>query len=253
MNWLTNLFGGIGKAAQGAGQSIMGGIGNLFGGGQQQQPQYGAGKIGPAPQGQFTTPPIAPSTSGGGTDWMSSLFPGGKAAGIAGLAAPAIGNLFAPKAPKIPDIRSLGSVQAMQNFRPGQSVSPAYQEMIQGNVGKLRDKRIQDLQALYHNARPGTDYLTDTNYQRDLALLETGVQDDLTNELTKAEGQFSSQEQDRLSQLAQLDVYTIMAQTGLEAQEAQQFKEMFSNVGNMFLTNATKKPGYDFASLFGSK
>lgn len=178
-------------------------------------------------------------------DWMSQLFPGGIAPGIAGLAAPAIGDLFAPKSPNIPDFNSLSSVQALQNFRPGNSVSPEYQKMIQNNVNQLRDQKVRELQALYHNARPGTDYLTDTNYQRDLALLDQGVQNNLTDELAKAEGTFSSQEQQRLSELANLDIFQIMQQTGMKAQEAQQFKEMFSNVGNMFLTNATRDNSFE--------
>ena len=77
----------------------------------------------------------------------------------------------------------------------------------------------------------------------------------MTDELAKAEATFSGQEQEKLAQLAQMDIYSIMAQTGLEAQEAQQFKEMFSNVGNMFLTNATRDPN-DMSSLmrlFGGK
>src|SRR3990167_2339384 len=248
MDWLK----GLGEMFSGAGSSIMKGVGSLFGGGQK--PQYGSGMIGPPTQSQFNFPNQGPMKSGG-TDWMSSLFPGGKAQGIAGMMAPALGNMFAPKSPKIPDINSLSSVQAMQNFRPGNSVSPQYQQMIQNNVGQLREKRLRELQALYHNARPGTDYLTDTNYQRDAQQLEQGIQGDLTDELAKAEATFSGQEQEKLAQLAQMDIYSIMAQTGLEAQEAQQFKEMFSNVGNMFLTNATRDHN-DMSSLmrlFGGK
>jgi len=81
------------------------------------------------------------------------------------------------------------------------------------------------------------------------------VQDNLTDELAKAEGQFSQQEQQRLSELAQMDIYKIMADTGLSAQEAQQFKEMFSNVGNTFLTNATRNPNdlSSIMSLFGGR
>lgn len=248
MNWLQNIFGGITK-----------GIGNIFGGGQKQQPQaipqtqrLSVGSLWNSPYQKGAANMPAPKPSGG-TDWMSQIFPGGKAAGIAGLAAPAIGNMFASKSPNIPNIGGLESVQAMKNFRPGQSISPQYQQMIQNNVGQLRDQRKRELQALYHNARPGTDYLTDTNYQRDLALLEQGVQNNLTDELTRAEATFSSQEQDRLSQIAQMDIYQIMAQTGLDAQEANDFKQMFSNVGNMFLTNATRNPNdmSNLMKLFG--
>ena len=279
---VKSLFGGAGQAIGGAAKSVAGAGANigksLFNQFNPSQMMQGVGQIGaPKPAtsssqggaGMFSMPLIGalggsqmPGMSGistggspgfendinpdkkksGSMDWLSQLFPGGKASGIAGLAAPALGNLFAPKTPDIPDFGSLSSVQAMQNFKPGSSVSPEYQKMIQDNVGQLREQKVRELQALYHNARPGTDYLTDTNYQRDLALLDQGIQENLTNDLTQAEATFSGQEQERLSQLAQMDIYSIMAQTGMAAQEAQQFKEMFSNVGNVFLTNATRDP-----------
>lgn len=259
MDFFKNLFGGISKGAG----NLFSGIGNLFGGGQSGGPQpiqpaqtqqLSSGSLWNSPY-QKGAPNIAAPKSSGGSDWMSNLFPGGKTAGIAGLMAPAIGNMFAPKVKDIPDFNSLPSVQAMQNFRPGKSVSPEYQKMIQSNVNQLRDQKVRELQALYHNARPGTDYLTDTNYQRDLALLDQGIQDNLTDELAKAESTFSGQEQERLSQLAQLDIYQIMAQTGISAQEASDFKEMFSNVGNTFLTRATRNPNEmsDIMSLFGRR
>lgn len=282
MGFLTSLFGGLGKALGGAGSSISKGIGSLFGGGGggnllnsigglfgggKPEPRQAFGNTVPFAQqlnkGQLMSSPYQQGLPGfsGMTDgmgspkksnsWLDSLFPGGKGQGIAGLAIPAIGDMFAPKSPKIPDINSLQNVQAFQNFKPGNSVSPAYQDMLKRNTDRLRDERIRNLQATYRSARPGTDYLTDTNYQRDLAEIERQVQTQMSDDLARAEGTFSSQEQERLSQLAQMDIYTIMAQTGMDAQEANDFKQMFSNVGNMFLTNATKKPGSDIMSLFG--
>ena len=259
---LANPISGAVNAGSKVGQNLFGSNFNpmsMFGGGQKQStPGLSLPMLGALPgqrMGAMGSPAMSGISTGNGTpgfendtnpnkknDWLSQLFPGGTASGIAGLAAPMLGNMFAPKTPDIPDFGGLSSVQAMQNFRPGNSVSPEYQKMIQNNVSQLREQKVRELQALYHNARPGTDYLTDTNYQRDLALLDQGVQDNLTDELAKAEGTFSAQEQDRLSQLAQMDIYSIMAQTGMKSQEAQQFKEMFSNVGNAFLTNATRDP-----------
>lgn len=285
MDFLSNIFGGLknllGGAAQGAG-NLLGGVGNAIGGAAKSAGSLFGGSNPMSMSGGGQSQAAAPAISGaknmtnaigapgafmpsksmaGSLPGFSStsspnkqkgildqLFPGGSTPGIAGLAAPAIGNLFAPKTPNIPNFGDLSSVQAMQNFRPGNSTSPEYQKMIQDNVGQLRDQQIRELQATYHNARPGTDYTTDSNYQRDLALLNQNSQDSLTDELAKAEGTFSSQEQDRLSQLAQMDIYSIMAQTGMKSQEAQQFKEMFGNIGNTFLTQATKKPD-DLSSI----
>lgn len=267
-----NAIGGVANAGANIGKNLVGSMGsnpmNFFGSSTAQaaqQPKTSIPMLGSAPMParmgamQAFTSPVSASSGVANTtnpnkpkNWMDQLFPGGTASGIAGLAAPAIGNLFAPKAPNIPDINSLESVKALQNFHPGNSVSPEYQNMIQNNVNQLRDKQIQELQALYHNARPGTDYTTDSNYQRDLALINQNVQNNMTDELAKAEANFSSEEQQRLSEIAQMDIYSIMAQTGMKAQEAQQFKEMFSNIGNTFLTNATRdKNQFDLSKLFG--
>ena len=249
-----NLFGQIGKGAGNA-MSMFGGMGQ---GGSPKpatsmpsQNSFSMPLLGSMGGSQRMGAMTSPVSAGAGIanqsnpdkpkNWMDDLFPGGQTQGIAGLAAPLMGDLFAPKSPNIPDINSLSSVQALQGFKPGNSTSPEYQQMIQRNVGQLREQKVRELQALYHNARPGTDYLTDSNYQRDLALLDQGIQNNLTDELTKAEATFSSQEQERLSQIANMDIYSIIMQTGLDAQEAQQFKEMFSNVGNTFLTGATRQ------------
>lgn len=244
---LTNMFSGGGG---GAGGGLMQGISSLFGGGQSQpsfaKPGGGAqnmmNSIGGANQAM-------PKQSG---NFLQGLFPGGVGSGVAGMAIPAIGNMFAPK-PKVPDLTQSQGYKNLQNFHPGNSVSPEYQTMIQNNVAKQRDQRKREIDATYHSLRPGTDYTTDSNYQRDISNLQQESQNNLTDELAKAEGTFSGQEQDRLAQLAQLDEAQIMMQTGLSFQEANDFKQMFSNVGNMFLTNATRKPGYDLSSLFGVK
>jgi len=249
MNFLSNIFSGLGN--------LIKPITSMFsGGGQSPAPRTAWGNTASMaqqiPSGQlYNSPyqkgaPNLPSKSTGSNSfmdsgWMKSLFPGGTASGIAGIAAPLIGNMFAPKV-KTPEIKATPNVQALQNFRPGNSVSPEYQTMLNNNIDRLRNKRIQDLQATYRSARPGTDYLTDTNYQRDLAEIERSVQTQLSDDLASAEGTFSAQEQNRLSELAQLDVAQLMMQYGLDAEEANNFKQMFSNVGNMFLTRATRDP-----------
>ena len=285
---LSNLFGGAGNAIGGAvnaganvGKNLVGKIGgsgfnpmSLFGGSQAQAAQgpktspINMSMIGNQPaqrMGAMTSPVTSGAMSGmdslinpeksGKKSFLESLFPGSKEQGIAGLAAPLLGDMFAPKSPNIPDINSLGSVQALQGFKPGNSVSPEYKQMIQNETNKLRETKVRELQALYHNARPGTDYLTDSSYQRDLAKIDQDIQTNMSDDLARAEATFSGQEQERLSQIAQMDIYSIMAQTGLEAQEAQQFKEMFGNVGNMFLTNATRKEDdlSGLMSLFGGR
>jgi len=310
MNWLSNIFGGLGKAAAGAGkslwgagqsiinpvsgalgagmkagQNLMSGFGGktnpasfiegIFGGGKSQPPAVSqmmpSSGYNQLTKNQLLNSPYKPNVSNiipgfdsmtsasspnekpKSNSWLSQLFPGGTASGIAGLAIPAIGNMFAPEVKELPEFNSLSSVQAMQNFRPGNSMSPEYRTMLQHETDRMKDQKVKELQALYRNARPGTDYLTDTNYQSDLSRINRETEEVMADNLARAEGQFSQQEQERLSQLANLDIYSIMAQTGLSAQEADNFKQMFSDVGNMFLTNATRQPETDLMSLFGGR
>ncbi len=278
MGFLSSLFGGLGSALSGAGSSLMGGLSGLakplmsmFGGGGGGGMAGLSGLFGGGGGGSMGSPStsnIMSMFSGGGSAMpvtssagstgfqsmtqpkkknglLDSLFPGNSVQGIAGLAAPLLGDMFAPKKASIPNFNNLESVQALKNFRPGNSVSPEYQTMLKNNVGQIRDQKIKDLQQLYHNARPGTDYLTDSAYQRDLAKIDQDIQTNMSNDLARAESVFSGQEQERLSQIAQMDIYSIMAQTGMDAEEATQFKQMFSNVGNMFLTNATRDNSTD--------
>ena len=317
MGFLSNLFGGLGKAVSGAGSSLFKGAQNLMnpiqgavsagmkagkglmsGAGGGSNPlssimnMFGGGGSTGATKTPATSPMQATgygqlskqalqnspyqmnampfsSPSGGGvgnnsaptndkkknpfSSIMDQLFPGGTASGIAGMALPMIGDMFAPDTKEMPDFNSLSSVQSLQNFRPGNSISPEYRTMLQHETDRMKDQKVKNLQNLYHNARPGTDYLTDSNYQSDLAKLNMETETTMADNLARAEGQFSAEEQQKLSELAQLDISSIAYQTGLSYQEADNFKQMFSDIGNTFMTNATRKPGTDLMSLFGGQ
>src|SRR3990167_5578087 len=139
MNFLSNIFSGLGNLIKPI-TSMFSGGGNQGGGNFLSQ--IGSSMFGGGPQnigggnstyGNNNIPTGFPKQSGGNTGWMGSLFPGGSGQGIAGMAAPFIGNMFAPKV-KQPDFGGLQSVKAMQSFKPGQSVSPEYQTMLQNNT-----------------------------------------------------------------------------------------------------------------------
>ena len=235
-------------------------IGNMFsgGGGGSQASYVNRAMTNPTNVAHFQKsgmpnfPQMNMQRDSGGSNFlpelMKSFFPGGVAQGIAGVAAPVIGNMFSPKT-KTPNFSAPQSVQNLQNFRPGNSISPAYKTMIENSTDRLRKQRKLNLDRVYHSARPGTDYTTDTNYQRDLAEIERSSQAQEADSLAGAEGTFSAQEQARLTDLAQLDIAQIMYETNLSAEEASAFKDLFSNVGNAFLTNATRKPGSEYNQL----
>ena len=262
MGFLNNIFQGLGSMFGGAGSSIMSGLGSLgkmFGGGGQSggvgniaQSLMGGG--GGGGQMQPSTSKVSGgSNQSGGNNFMQGLFPGGVGQGVAGMAIPAIGNMFAPK-PKMPDLTQTQGYKNLANFKSGNTLSQGYKDSLYNQSNRAREQRKRELDQIYHSARPGTDYTTDTNYQRDIANLDRGFQDQLADDLSEAEFKSSGQEQDRLTQLAQLDEAQIMMETGLSFQEANDFKQMFGNIGNMFLTSATRNPNqFDLASFFRGK
>lgn len=309
MNWLSNLFGGAGRAIGGAARSIGGAVqsaggalGNLanagaragqslgsnlmgafkpatqsvapksgisFGGGItpfSQQPSIsnslmsGFGSL--QPQGSrllrksnFNTPSLpgvtsqAPAPTGGGNDWWSQMINGINIPQLAlGTGINAAGNLLAPKV-KTPDITSSPNYQALKNFN--YQAPPGVEDMIRRNHEEFANQERRNLDNIYKNVRPGTDYTTDSAYIRDRAALDASLEERFNDELTKASMNYSGQEQNRLSQLADADIQQIMLETGMNAQEAEQFKQSFSNIGSMLTQNALpQQNGGNLMELF---
>lgn len=189
-----------------------------------------------------------------GNDWFSQLTKGINLPQMAaGAGINLAGNMFAPKV-NVPNIKDSSNYQALQNFKGGK-LPPDVEDMIRRNHAKLADEEQRKMDALYHSARPGTDLLTDSSYIRDNTNLHAGLEERLMDDLAKAGMQYSGQEQDRLSSLANADVAQIMLETGMSAQEAEQFKNSFSNIGSMLMQNAMPQQyGMDWlAKLFGGQ
>ena len=305
MNWLSQLFQGIGNAAGGAGKAIggalqsggnflspiiqqgmklgqgMGSTMGMFNTGKQApgisvpkmqsfsspmtQPgtslmnQSGFGSLGinsqmPSIRNKlmnFQTPSMPGTTSkaeapmGGDNDWMSQMFKGvnlpqlGIGAGI-NLA----GNIMAPKV-QTPNIQNSANYQALQNFKGG--LAPGMEDAINRNLDIEQQASEKQLRDVYKNARPGTDYTTDSTYQRDLANLQRSNQMNRADAIAQAGNQYATTEQSRLAELASADIAQIMLETGMSYKEAEQFKQSFSNIGSQFISNAfPQQQGMDF-------
>jgi len=265
------------KMGQGGGNSLMG----MFQGGQKtpgvsvpkmqsfsspmtqpgvsQSISSGLGSM--APQGSkmlrnlnFNTPSLPGTTSQAqapmtqGNDWMSQMFKGvnlpqlGIGAGIN-----LVGNMMAPKV-KTPNIQSSSNYQALQNFKGG--LAPGMEDAINRNLDIQQQASEKQLRDVYKNVRPGTDYTTDSSYQRDLANLQRSNQLNRADAIAQAGNQYSTQEQSRLAELANADVAQIMLETGMNAQEAEQFKQSFSNIGSQFISNAIPQQQGNLMELF---
>jgi len=273
---VQNAFGGVGNAVQGASKAIGGGltggaqaigqnIGKSATSGALKQfaPQAlkgmmpNAGRMGPqmkpmdiamksfAPMagrmGAMSPGQTAPTGFSGGDSSPASkgfnlmdMFKGnaGKIAG--GIGVTGLGHLLGGSQ-KTPDFNTQ-AMQNYQNYNTGK-LPPNVEDMINRTAQINEDQATKQLRDVYKNARPGTDYTTDSAYQRDLANLQR------TQTLNRADAQaqalmgFNQQELSRASELAQLSVAEIMYKTGMDAAEAQSIKEMFGNIGGAMVSS----------------
>lgn len=269
---VQNVFGGVGNAVTGAAKTIGGG---LTGGAQALGQNAGqaltkgamnafspksanaaqsnspiqmamksfapnAGRMGASMFDKGSTPSTGFSAGADATPASKSDFnlmdlfkgDGGKLAG--GLGMMGLGQVMGGN-PKLPSFNT-EAMQNYQNYDTGHLPS-GVEDMINRTSQINEDQATKQLRDVYKNARPGTDYTTDSAYQRDLANLQR------TQTLNRADAQasallgFNQQELSRASELAQLSIAEIMARTGMEAEEAQSIKEMFGNVGGAMVSS----------------
>jgi hypothetical protein len=127
---------------------------NAFGGGNQAQ----GGAAGAA---------AAPAQKGGGG--LMDMFNPSTMAGLGIMGAGQLMN----KQTKMPDFNNYPQVQALQNFSHNPPVLPqGMQDEINNSMGIQQEQELRNLRDVYKNARPGTDYTTDSAYQRDLGNLQ---------------------------------------------------------------------------------
>lgn len=213
--------------------NLLSGIMSLFGGGGGGQQQH--------------------SSSGGGGGGPLGLFqnPG---QGLAGLGIMGLGQALTPKV-KAPDFGGMQSYQNLQNFSNSpHQLDPAIQQSIQNSLNIQNEQQLRNLRDTYKNARPGTDYTTDSAYQRDLANLNRNMSMTGSDAMANASLQSNQQQLGNLTNIAGLDSQKAMMEYGQKAQQAQNFSQGFGNIGSMFLQKGIGMPDYSgLAGLFGGK
>lgn len=232
-------------------QDIMGGLGNmgqglmgLFGGGNQGgHSNYGQNNV---PQGF----PANAASKGGG---MMSMFGGGQ--GInpgmmgAGLGIMGLGQMM-NKPVKMPDFNSNPAVQSLNNWQnqPNHPMDPNVSTAMQNTLNIQNEQQLRNLRDVYANLRPGTDYTTDSNYQRDLGNLNRSIASQNADAMAGQQFNSNQQQLGNLSNMANLQVGGQMGQAAMDAARRQQQNQMFGNVGSMFLQRGLGQP--DFMSMF---
>ena len=195
MDWLSGLFKNIG---------------NLFsGGGGAQQ---------------------AVANQGGGNGLMG-LFQNPVAQGVGLLGA---GHLLGGKA-QAPDLNT-NEFQAFKNFSanpPG--LPPEMLDELNKSIGLNEDQQLKNLRDVYKNVRPGTDYTTDSAYQRDLAGLQRNLASNRANALMGPTLQYQQPKGQALASQAEMSMNQPLVKAGMDAQRSQGTRDLFGNVGSMFI------------------
>ena len=186
--------------------------------------------------------------SQGGGNFLNSIFKN-PAAGFGGLGVMGLGQLMNHPV-KMPDFNQNPAVQSLNNWQnqANHPMDPNVQKAMQDTLNIQNEQQRRNLRDVYKNLRPGTDYTTDSAYQRDAGNLERSIAQQ--NADAMAGQQFTSNQQQlgNLSNLAQLGVGSQMGQAALDAQRQQQQNEMFGNIGSMLLQSGIGMP--DFMRLF---
>jgi hypothetical protein len=252
MNWLTNIFQGLGNLAGGAGKSI----GSLFGGGGGSGASNMMSALGGTNQfmggggnkSQSYSPMTSMAQGGQGGGFLNSIFKN-PAAGVGGLGVMGLGQLM-NKPTKMPDFGSNPAVQQLQGWssQANHPMDPNVQAAMQHTLDIQNEQQLRNLRDVYKNLRPGTDYTTDSAYQRDLANLNRSIAQNNADAMAGQQFNSNQQQLGNLTNMAQLQVGQQMGQAGIDAQRQQQQNEMFGNIGSMLLQQGIGQP--DFMKLF---
>ena len=198
---------------------------------------------------QSTNPTNAPATA---TKGLASFGLGKNVLGpmAIGTGISALGGL--KKGPEMPE---LGQLPGIQQFRsdvtsklgPLQSrlqglSNAALPENMESPIRRQFDKARKNLYSQFASFRPGADLATDSEFRQAMDDLQQKESEAITqaqfgfqgNERQNimAELGVTEDELQALGSLAQLDVDTIMARTQMSAQEAEQFRQIFGNLGS---------------------
>jgi len=224
----------------GSGSNIISSLMGQFmpSGGQSPQPQA------PVPSGPTKT---GGSPLGGILDSLFSKSGGGQMnlgqMGI-GMALPLIGGAMAPKV-KVPDLSQLPSYQKMSQLqtRNFSQMDPELESAINRDIQQANQDEDKQFMARWKSLRPGADLESDSvfarewkNYKDQQAQNNVDIMAKQRFQNIQNNLQASNLEMNQLAQLAQADTYTVMMQLGLDAQAAEDFKSIFSDIGQNMIS-----------------
>lgn len=270
---------GIGALAGYGGSKLLGG---LFGGGGSTTANGSSANVTGMLQSAFN-----PMASGGniplggsGAGLMPQIESAKSSFGFSGLkknplllGAGIMGASQLIKSPQVPELPQ--SVMDFQNMaRQGnplqnqvsaalsQQLGQTQQDASQDEIDALtrqyqnsQDDEVRNLQSLYRSARPGTDYINDSTYQRDLskindryatmradsvAQLQRQISNDFSGQraqqISQAAG-LSSQQLQQMAQLSQFDLDRQLQQLQITDRDRQTLRDYLLQIGGTLATS----------------
>jgi len=144
----------------------------------------------------------------------------------------------------LPDFWSDRGVQDLSNWSKSAShpLDPNVQQLIQNNNSINRRNEVERLNNLYKNMRPGTDYLSDSNYQRDYADLTRKLSLNEADTLAVPQLESNRQNIGIMSNLAEGSIGQGRAQGLLDTQKQSNQNKLFGDLGSAFLQGSMQKP-----------
>lgn len=196
---------------------LFGGITSLFGGGGNSQ---------------HATQPMGMGGGGNPMGGIAGLFNQHPIA--SGLGLMGAGQLFGghTKAPNF----NTPDVQNLRNFSSNPPALPQnMQDEINKSLGINEEEQLRNLRNVYKNARPGTDYTTDSAYQRDASNLQRTLASNRANAMIDPTLKYLEPQQQNLTNLADASINEQVLQQAMKAQKQQSIKDLFGQTGGLFV------------------
>lgn len=245
-NALGKGVGAIGGGLSSLFNSFGSGASSGYGGGglsQNAKQMYGASGAGSWGQSQL---------GGGGNSNFGGMFGGGmgKLGGLGTIfGSQLIGN---PKIPQLPQSFQNFQAQANAGGPPIQQQSQQYlQTLLSGQNTAANDaatysldrgyeQEIRDLNSVYHNARPGSEFINDTTYKRDKALIDDRYQRARAQTLAQQQMgaaqqgvQAGAEQANQQAAAIQTQVEQIAQQWNMSAQQRAALRNMLMELGGL--------------------
>ena len=205
-----------------------------------------AGAKGLGAQGTSTAAQAAQQAGGAGTSPLRQLIGGGTAV---------LGQFAGPKPTAFDPSQGMNVQELTQRIQSGKLVdlTPDQESAIVSQIQERKEIAIQSLKDRFKALRPGSDIENDSQFRSAVAELEAEFESQSALELLRMKLGLSQQQTENISQLANLDVFTLAREAQISEEEAAQFKQLMADLGigiaTGFGSTVDQNQGFDLSNL----